>query len=676
MKYLLLTFLVILKITNSFCQTYNIDWSTYYGGQLTELRFVEYDTAKKCIYVVGITADTIGIATMGAHKESMSPVPIPLVPMLLQYWKTDVFLAKFDMSGNRLWATYIGGTGRDMPTGMTLDKWGNIYISGGTESLEGIGTPGTHKSTKTIGENMSKFIVKFSPEGDQVWGTYIGNDDFHYNNFPMSMKVDSLGQVYIGTSAFPDEGIVSTPGVFQETIGGLRDGLIMKFNENGTLMWSTYLGGIGGDDIMDIDISHNGFLYISGRTNSPSVLGTTGTYYSDIIHTSVNNSFITKFTLDGERIWGTYIPVLDPVPPSISVSVHSIITDVHDNVYVYGTSKSLESISTEGVYQEEYGHTYSEFKAEDMFIMKFDVYGQRIWGTYLGGDSSEYTNQGSVLNFGAHSKIELTPDHDEVIVTGGTKSLNGMPDSCGYMDYTHNKGFIVSIKSADGTLRWGNRFDDCIVGLKTIKDDNSPSGFQMIGVGVTSFDGMATPGSHQDNKDGLNSSGFIVKFIEEECGESGISLSLSGSIMTAEPGYNEYKWYHNGDLVHLSAENTWDSGEPSPGDYYVRAFGDCCVSLSDTIHIAPTHLEFIEHENFVLYPNPTQDNISIDFGRLLHFEKDWNVIIYNFIGRKIDSQNFKAGDYKEIFVPLHELSPGLYFILIEGQSKAYSFIKE
>jgi hypothetical protein len=86
----------------------------------------------------------------------------------------DGFLVKFDTSGNRLWATYYGGTGGDWGVGVACDRFGYVYLTGVTRgSLTGIATTGCQQAVYGGGLEDG-FLVKFTPFGARLWGTYLG----------------------------------------------------------------------------------------------------------------------------------------------------------------------------------------------------------------------------------------------------------------------------------------------------------------------------------------------------------------------------------------------------------------------------------------------------------------------------------------------------------------------
>src|SRR5690606_6791019 len=109
-------------------------WSTYYGGTLED-RGLDLCLApdSSAVYLAGSTRSTSGIATPGAHQQTLGG-------------NFDAFLAKFDSSGQREWATYYGGASADgntyLSTGVVCDLAGNVFLAGATSSTAAISTPG------------------------------------------------------------------------------------------------------------------------------------------------------------------------------------------------------------------------------------------------------------------------------------------------------------------------------------------------------------------------------------------------------------------------------------------------------------------------------------------------------------------------------------------------------
>src|SRR5690606_20973226 len=109
--------------------------------------------AANMLYFVGTTYSTTGIATTGAHQ------PAPANP-----GHYDGMLAKFDASGQRVWATYYGGANIDEAVTLAIDNSGNVYIGGTTESDTGIATVGSHQPAKANAYEDA-FVAKFNSAG-------------------------------------------------------------------------------------------------------------------------------------------------------------------------------------------------------------------------------------------------------------------------------------------------------------------------------------------------------------------------------------------------------------------------------------------------------------------------------------------------------------------------------
>lgn len=157
----LLAILLCIMFTTS-AQNYRL-WATYYGGADQDAGYKISTDASGNVYMTGQTSSATGIATAGAFQNTYGG-------------GVDAYLVKFDGAGNRLWATYYGGSGADFGYGVKTDAAGNIYLTGYTESTSGIATVGAHQTV--YGGSNDAFLVKFDSNGNRLWGTYYGGSFF------------------------------------------------------------------------------------------------------------------------------------------------------------------------------------------------------------------------------------------------------------------------------------------------------------------------------------------------------------------------------------------------------------------------------------------------------------------------------------------------------------------
>lgn len=96
-------------------------WGTYYGGEDWDgVRCIASDVWGN-IYISGMTQSQSGFTSGGFQNVYGGGTG-------------DAYLVKFNSSGNRLWATYYGGTELDESYDITIDPSGNVYITGRTYS--------------------------------------------------------------------------------------------------------------------------------------------------------------------------------------------------------------------------------------------------------------------------------------------------------------------------------------------------------------------------------------------------------------------------------------------------------------------------------------------------------------------------------------------------------------
>src|SRR5690606_1465687 len=106
--------------------------------------------------------------------------------------RDEAILIKLNSNGQRQWATYYGDTMADGGYSVTCDSAGNVYITGGTGSTDGVATQDAHLATRPVQGNAGTgFLAKFNTNRQRIWATY-------YPGVPSVVKSDKYCNVYIG----------------------------------------------------------------------------------------------------------------------------------------------------------------------------------------------------------------------------------------------------------------------------------------------------------------------------------------------------------------------------------------------------------------------------------------------------------------------------------------------
>ncbi len=233
----------------------------------------------------------------------------------------DMAIIKFSANGaNRLYATYIGGSGNEQPHSMICDAQGNLIIAGRTSSTNYPGTP--TRSTNDYDIVLTKLNVTGTGslgsiriggtgnDGVNIRGKYIAPDgaDATRRNYGDDARseviVDLAGNIYLASCTQSNNFPVTAGSPIQATFGGGRqDGVILKFNSNlSTVIFSTFFGGSGDDACFVLSQSPvSGNIYVAGGTTSTNLLGDKFGVIQQTNQGGVDG-FITQIPNDGSGI--------------------------------------------------------------------------------------------------------------------------------------------------------------------------------------------------------------------------------------------------------------------------------------------------------------------------------------------------------------------------------------
>lgn len=253
------------------------------------------------------------------------------------------------------WATYFGGAMQDLAYDVTTDSLNNIYTTGITYSSNNIATSGAYQNTYVAGSDI--FISKHSENGQLLWSTYYGGSG---NDFSYSIVIDDSLNIYIG-------GSTRSPSI-QMGAAANSKAIVARFNNNGTKFWTSNFSVSYDEEILDIAVGTNNYLYFVGYTLKRGYYFMPPNYTWDkaCAYGRVNKFFGHNFQYGGLN----YI-----TDPTLFAELNTITLDSANNVYMSGSSEKI-------VYSFTYYPT-SINSPNIGFLLKTTADFTKVWSRYF-----------------------------------------------------------------------------------------------------------------------------------------------------------------------------------------------------------------------------------------------------------------------------------------------------
>ncbi|WP_281085411.1 PKD domain-containing protein, partial [Methanosarcina acetivorans] len=353
-----------------------LNFSTYVGGSADDRGYsIAVDNSDN-IYITGTTTSTDFPYTVGAYNTSSSG-------------GNDVFVTKFDSSGNQVYSTYIGGSSNDFGYSIAADSANNAYITGYTSSQDFPITTGAYQ-TAHGGGTYDVFVTKLNTDGtDLVYSTYLGGGSSY--DYGFGIAIDSANNAYI-TGYTNSANFPTTTSAYQTSNSGM-DTFVTKLNTDGTgLVYSTLLGGSLYDYGYGIAVDNNGDAYVTGSTLSTNFPVTSGSFQTSPGESSGSfDAFVTKLNSDGTGlVYSTYLGGSD------TDNGYGIALDNAGNAYITGTAKSTNFPISQGAYKTGKTGFFDIYVSKlnpEGTILEYSTYlGGAVWGASGGSNGYYYRN--------------------------------------------------------------------------------------------------------------------------------------------------------------------------------------------------------------------------------------------------------------------------------------------
>jgi len=239
-----------------------------------------------------------------------------------------------------------------------------------------------------------------------AYGTYFGGSQ---PDVAHGIVLGSFNSMFIaGQTASPDFPVLRA---YQPTLAGEVNAFAAKFDTNGKLLWSTFLGGSGQDRAAAVASYRGRYFYVTGTTNSTDFPVTDGVV-QPVLNGPGSNAFVAKFNNFGELIWSTYLG-------ESGSQGNAIALDAKGNIFIAGSTGAGVDL--------------------DGFVTELNPAGTAIlFNTTIGGSGTDSIQSIALLG-------------DEVYATGYTNSTDfpvtsgAAERNCGPACADYYTGFVAKL---------------------------------------------------------------------------------------------------------------------------------------------------------------------------------------------------------------------------------------
>ncbi len=321
------------------------------------------------------------------------------------------------------WSTFLGGSADDTPSDVAVDASGNVVIAGTTSSSDFPTTAGLDTSAA----GTDAFVSMLSSSGALVWSTYLGGAGVDVAN---GVAIGPGGVVFVtGTTRSGDFPVKNAA---YPTHGGTTfgDAFVTKLAANGTVLWSTFLGGASSDAGYGVAADASGDVFVVGATRSAGfpIAGAIQPAHPDVDF----DAFVTKLSPTGGLLWSTFYG-----GPGYDDTARAVAVDAAGNVVVAGET-SAPNFPTKGAYDATYGGV------TDAFVTKINAAGTAVtWSTLFGGGAAD-------------RGLSVAIDAAGSVVLAGSTTSTALPTTAGFQKALLGSydAFVAKLRADGAALTW------------------------------------------------------------------------------------------------------------------------------------------------------------------------------------------------------------------------------
>lgn len=559
------------------------------------------------------------------------------------------------------WAKRFGGMGADGGYSIALDNAGNVYTAGYMSDTVDIPVGSDTLQLVSVDGSADIIITKQDADGNFIWAKQMGGPMGSNANY---IAVDGLGNLVI-TGLFSETvDFDPGPGVFEMT-AVYRDIFIASLTTDGEFLWAKQIGSEYEDNGQTIAIDPvDGSILVTGYfTGTADFDPGPGYFELSPLYLGDYDIFLLKLDSNGNFTWAVRIGS-DGFDAGMGIDLNA-----GSEIYLTGVFSNTVDFDP-GADVFEMTASFGEIQYTDGFVCKLGPNGRFLWAKQFGDAQNDWAysiavdDNGNCYSTGMfNGSIDFDPGAGETILTS-----EGWDAHIWKLDTDGNLVWVRDIVRGPAEA-WGN----------AITLDNSGNPY------VTGFFNQTADFNPGEGVYNLTAGAHWEIFISK--------LTTAGNFSWAVAmGGNQ--WYdintqQGFGIVVDDDENVYSTGtfesftdfDPGAPIFYLQAelilqtmfyYEDAYIhKMSQT----PVGVEEnpINRNGFTLYPNPVQDNLTIDL-KTAYAQVEASLL--DITGKLISTGSFTNTSLINISM---DVDPGIYVIQLNdpnGMNVYFKVVKE
>lgn len=290
----------------------------------------------------------------------------------------QMFVVKYDPTGNLLWARTSSGSAQDRATSIGADSSGNIFV-GGYYSGSSISF-GTESLLNNYPQYNDMFLLKYGTGGNAMWAQNFASSDMDYLN---DLAVDHQGHIAI-TGTFRGSALTMGSYTVPNARAGKDDLFVARIDGYGGVEWVKTAGDSSFDVANSICIDQQDNITIGGMFQSGTISFSSFTLNNPL--PGQENCMIARFDTSGNVLWAVNGGIYG------NYTLRDVACDPVGNVYTTGWYTSGVLIGNS---------LLPSMGMSDMLVAKYHISGNPAWAISIANTEAQYGNSICTDPFGA-----------------------------------------------------------------------------------------------------------------------------------------------------------------------------------------------------------------------------------------------------------------------------------